>query len=426
MCASLTFSIEYRPLLADHRSRSPPPVVLRDRRRPDRYLLEAMEARPYAVEDLAVLPAHALANGKRLLIIGGCHFAQTTVVGDARLRKPGDEMALEAALNGRYEDVLITFNVRDYAAVPRSASNMAVGIRRLITRTNADSASAFVSRAKSPNIAWVPAMWAHLSWVGKVCACWVRRSALAMLIIVLTSAAVAAQSAPGQPNLKALFAVVGRTHNIDPDLLEAMAEVESGDNPLSVSPKGALGLMQLTPATASEFSVLNPFNPVANVIGAADFLDYLRTRLAHNSSLQGLPDLLAAYNAGPGTVERYGGLPPFAETNRYVQRVMELYTNNLSPQATGAPVLILEPRPYIIQLGPGSHATQPEPVLISGGSGSVAHRLAVIRNLRGQVIAVAGPGAAHGVRPIHTTPFRTERTPLSLDHIGRRNHTQHP
>jgi soluble lytic murein transglycosylase-like protein len=72
-------------------------------------------------------------------------------------------------------------------------------------------------------------------------------------------------------------------HNIDPDLLEAMAEVESAGDSLSVSPKGALGLMQLMPTTASAFSVLYPFNSVANVMGAADFLDYLRNRLAKNS-----------------------------------------------------------------------------------------------------------------------------------------------
>jgi soluble lytic murein transglycosylase-like protein len=140
--------------------------------------------------------------------------------------------------------------------------------------------------------------------------------------------------------------VVGRTHNIDPELLEAMAEVESGGDPLSVSPKGALGLMQLMPTTADAFSVLDPFNPAANVRGAADFLNYLRNRFAHNPDLQGLPALLAAYNAGPGAVEKYGGIPPYAETNRYVRQVIERYTDGLSARATEAPVLILGPKPY--------------------------------------------------------------------------------
>ena len=80
-------------------------------------------------------------------------------------------------------------------------------------------------------------------------------------------------------------------HNIDADLLEAMAEVGSGGDPLSVSPKGALGLMQLMPATADAFSVLDPFDPVANVMGAADFLDYLRKRFANNLNLAGIAGL---------------------------------------------------------------------------------------------------------------------------------------
>src|SRR5713101_6382258 len=176
-------------------------------------------------------------------------------------------------------------------------------------------------------------MRAYSSWARKTSAYWVRKSALTILVIVLTSAGVAAQSIPSQPNLKDLFTVVGRMHNIDPELLEAMAEVESGGDPLSVSPKGALGLMQLMPATARAFSVLNPFNPVANTMGAADFLAYLRNRFAKNPNLQGLPALLAAYNAGPSAVEKYGGIPPYAKTNRYVRRVNERYTNDLSTQA---------------------------------------------------------------------------------------------
>jgi soluble lytic murein transglycosylase-like protein len=161
----------------------------------------------------------------------------------------------------------------------------------------------FRFRADSPNIRSVAVMRTYLSSAWKTSACWVQKSALPILLIFLTAVAAAAQSMPGQPDLKALFAVVGRMHNIDADLLEAMAEVESGSDPMSVSPKGALGLMQLMPATAGAFSVLDPFDPVANVMGAADFLDYLRNRFANNLKLQGLPTLLAAYNAGPGAVE---------------------------------------------------------------------------------------------------------------------------
>jgi hypothetical protein len=247
------------------------------------------------------------------------------------------------------------------------------------------------------NIGLVPVMRAYSSSAGKTSA-WVRKSALTILLIILTSAGAAAQSIPSQPDLKALFAVVGRMHNIDPELLEAMAEVESGGDPLSVSPKGALGLMQLMPTTADAFSVLNPFNPVANVRGAADFPDYLRNRFANNPDLQGLPALLAAYNAGPGAVEKYGGIPPYAETNRYVRRVIERYNDDLSAQGAVAPVLILGPKPYVIRLT-GSQAMQPEPVLISAdGDRSLLDQLATIRSVRGEVVGVIGSGSAPWTR----------------------------
>jgi hypothetical protein len=236
-------------------------------------------------------------------------------------------------------------------------------------------------------------MRAYLSRVAKILRCRVQKSALTALVVVLVSAPALAQSILIQPELKPLFAAVGRMHNIDPELLEAMAEVESGGDPLSVSPKGALGLMQLMPITASEFSVPNPFNPVANVKGAADFLDYLRIRFANNPNLGGLPALLAAYNAGPGAVEKYGGIPPYPETNKFVRRVIERYTNTLREEAAVAPVLVFEPKPYIIEMA-GSHATQPEPVLISVEGEPSPDKLATIRNRRGQVVAIIGIGTA--------------------------------
>ncbi len=258
--------------------------------------------------------------------------------------------------------------------------------------------------------------------VMRACSSWARKnftffgvlkSALIIPVIVVTTAVAAAQSIPNQPDLKALFAAVGRMHNIDPGLLEAMASVESGGDPLSVSPKGALGLMQLMPATASAFSVLNPFNPVANLSGAADFLDYLRNRFDHNPNLQGLPALLAAYNAGPGAVEKYGGIPPYPETNRYVQRVIERYASGMRAISTGtavAPVLILGSKVYVMQLT-GPHAMQPEAVLISAdGEGSAQNELATIRSLNGQVVAVVGTGTAPRTRhdPTELTAHRED------------------
>jgi hypothetical protein len=225
-----------------------------------------------------------------------------------------------------------------------------------------------------------------------------RKNALLILLSFFSPVAAAAHTIPGQSNRKALFAAVGRMHDIDPALLEAIAEVESGGDSLSVSTKGALGLMQLMPATAIEFSVLDPFNATANLMGAADFLDYLRNRLAGNLNLQGLETLLAAYNAGPGAVEKYGGIPPYAETQKYVRRVIERYTNNLKAQRVTAPVLILGPKPYIIRLSPGSSGVQPEPVLITAGDDSVPNQPALVPTAHGYFMAAIGTGTAPWIR----------------------------
>jgi hypothetical protein len=158
------------------------------------------------------------------------------------------------------------------------------------------------------------------------------------------------------------------------------------------------------PATANAFSVLDPFDPVSNVMGAAELLEYLRNRFAKNVNLQGLPALLAAYSAGPGAVEKYGGIPPYAETHRYVRKVIERYTNHLSGQSAVAPVLILGPKPYLIQLRPGPSSMQPEPVLISADeNSSVLKELESVRRMHGNGRFVAAIGT-------HTAPWM--RRPL--------------
>ena len=112
---------------------------------------------------------------------------------------------------------------------------------------------------------------------------------------------------------------VALIHSIDPELLSAMARVESDECVDAISPKGAVGLMQLMPATASSFGVENRFDPVQNALGAARFIDYLRrSRLS-------LPEIIAAYNAGEGAVARAGGVPHYRETEEYVRRVLWLY-----------------------------------------------------------------------------------------------------
>ncbi len=122
----------------------------------------------------------------------------------------------------------------------------------------------------------------------------------------------------GAAQYTAAFQAAGARHGVDPDLLAAVAWTESNFDPHAVSHAGALGLMQIMPGTAAGLGV-DPRDPMQAIDGAAR---YLRQQLDRF----GRVDLaLAAYNAGPGAVERYGGIPPYDETTAYVTRVLGRY-----------------------------------------------------------------------------------------------------
>jgi soluble lytic murein transglycosylase-like protein len=105
-------------------------------------------------------------------------------------------------------------------------------------------------------------------------------------------------------------------HGVDETLIARLIAAESNFNPKAVSRKQALGLMQLLPKTAARYSVVDVFDPAQNIEGGTHYLKDLLEKYRGN-----LPLALAAYNAGPDTVERYGGIPPFAETQSYVKRI---------------------------------------------------------------------------------------------------------
>lgn len=111
-------------------------------------------------------------------------------------------------------------------------------------------------------------------------------------------------------------AVSGR-HHLDPDLINSVIHAESGFNTRAVSPKGAQGLMQLMPQTASRLGVTNSFDPGDNLEGGTRYLRELLERYNFD-----LIKALAAYNAGPGRVEHYHGVPPYYETQAYVARII--------------------------------------------------------------------------------------------------------
>jgi soluble lytic murein transglycosylase-like protein len=110
---------------------------------------------------------------------------------------------------------------------------------------------------------------------------------------------------------------VAARHGVAADLVEAVIRVESAFNPRAVSNKGAQGLMQLMPRTASSLGVRNAFDPRENIDGGVRHLRYLLDRYPGN-----VPFALAAYNAGEKAVDYYGGIPPYAETQQYVQKIL--------------------------------------------------------------------------------------------------------
>jgi Transglycosylase SLT domain len=111
-----------------------------------------------------------------------------------------------------------------------------------------------------------------------------------------------------------------KKQGVDPKLVQAMIRQESGFNPLAVSPKGAMGLMQLMPETAASLGVEDPFNVEQNIRGGIQFLKGCLNRFDQN-----LPLALAAYNAGPGRVVEHQGMPPFKETQTYVKKIVQEY-----------------------------------------------------------------------------------------------------
>jgi len=122
---------------------------------------------------------------------------------------------------------------------------------------------------------------------------------------------------PTKEELHEMLAHAGAAHRIDEDLLASVVRAESGGQVRAVSRTGAEGLMQLMPGTASAMGVDDAFKPEQNIAGGTAYLDALLTRYHDNVALA-----LAAYNAGPGAVDKYHGVPPYRETREYVTRVI--------------------------------------------------------------------------------------------------------
>lgn len=138
------------------------------------------------------------------------------------------------------------------------------------------------------------------------------------------------ETSVNQENIEKILDHAGKAHNLDVDLLASVIKAESGGNAHAVSRTGARGLMQLMPATAATLGVEDSFRPDQNVHGGTAYLDSLLQRYHDDLQLA-----LAAYNAGPGAVDKYHGIPPYRETRAYVARVIHEYNRRARAHAAG-------------------------------------------------------------------------------------------
>jgi soluble lytic murein transglycosylase-like protein len=135
-----------------------------------------------------------------------------------------------------------------------------------------------------------------------------------------TSGTASGTSTLNGGSFESLIQQASAKYGVDADLVKAVIQNESAYNPSAVSSAGAIGLMQLMPATADNLGVENPLDPAQNIDGGVKLLRELLNQFGGNVS-----NTLAAYNAGPGAVQQFGGIPPYQETQTYVQRVLSTY-----------------------------------------------------------------------------------------------------
>jgi soluble lytic murein transglycosylase-like protein len=183
------------------------------------------------------------------------------------------------------------------------------------------------------------------------------------------SAPVAGSVLSSTSGVRELVRQVSAEHGLDPKLVDALVRVESGYDPTAVSRKGAMGLMQLMPETASRLGVADPFDPEQNVRGGVREFARLVDQYSGNLQLA-----LAAYNAGEGAVSRFRGIPPYHETRNYVSQILTLYTGRpyrLSGGYRSAPVRML------------TDASTGRTMITNQSAAKVANDLGLIRSASG-------------------------------------------
>ncbi|YCI40284.1 lytic transglycosylase domain-containing protein [Bacillus sp. PK3-056] len=140
-------------------------------------------------------------------------------------------------------------------------------------------------------------------------------------LMPLSLTKLSSSSASTTSDFDEMIKTAAEKYNLPEKLISSVIKVESNFNPNATSYAGASGLMQLMPSTATSLGVQNVFNPLDNIMGGSKYLKQMLDKYNGNVELA-----LAAYNAGPGNVDKYGGIPPFKETQNYVAKVTQHYT----------------------------------------------------------------------------------------------------
>jgi soluble lytic murein transglycosylase-like protein len=142
------------------------------------------------------------------------------------------------------------------------------------------------------------------------------------------SVSTGAESESVTGDFSSLINQAAQKYNVNPALVQAVVKAESNFDPNAISSSGALGLMQLMPGTASDLGVTDPLDPAQNIDGGVRYISQLLKHYDGNVKLA-----VAAYNAGPGAVDRYDGIPPYQETQTYVSRVLGYFNSTNEWQA---------------------------------------------------------------------------------------------
>lgn len=173
-------------------------------------------------------------------------------------------------------------------------------------------------------------------------------------LVRTTRPGISRRSEPYDP----LIETHSAAHGVSSDLVRAVIQAESAFNPRAVSVKGAMGLMQLMPATASEYGVQNAFDPAENIRAGVAYLKSLLIRYSNKVELA-----LAAYNAGPTAVQKYGAVPPYRETRDYVEKIKKSTTDARPPVRIYRSIEIVNGR----EVTKYSDVATPGAALVSGG-----------------------------------------------------------